>query len=195
MLASFAWMMVTGACAAADIETSTIVRFNTVCARCHEGQCSGRLSFDRQHANAVNHIRRHGGEVSPQESEALFVLLGEMKERCAYRPLPPLPAVAGGWTREHLAPLQSPAGDAHFIPLGVLPAGRYRAALHFADPAEACGQIVSARFDIVDYPGISAPDGHATIEFESEEKVMHYLRLQTGKPVALERLELKELRK
>ncbi len=43
--------------AAAGIPLAAVVRFNTACARFHEGECSGRLSFDHGQEWSGNPIR------------------------------------------------------------------------------------------------------------------------------------------
>lgn len=178
---------------AEEIPQETIVRFNTACARCHEGECSGRLTFDLDHSAAANHMRRHAGELARQEQRHLHALLVHMKQRCAYYPMQTPAAKEGGWDRATLAALRTPKGDAHFIPLGELAAGRYRARLRFTAEAEACAQVISARFDISEHPGLRTSGREIGFEF-STEQAMHYLRLQTAAPAVLDRLEIHPLK-
>jgi hypothetical protein len=170
---------------AADIPLATAVHFNTVCARCHEGECSGRLTFDLGHQAASNHMRRYAGEVTPEVQRDLYALLSYMKRSCAYLPLAVEAPRNGDWQAAALAPLRSPAGDAHFIPLGGQIPGNYRVALRFDGAAEACAQVISETFEITDHPGLRADGGAADFSFQVERKGAHYLRLQTGKPAAL----------
>ena len=72
---------------AADIPLATVVRFNTLCATCHEGECSGRLSFDLGIQAAENHIRRHAGDVDRDVWRDLARLLAHTKQACAYYPM------------------------------------------------------------------------------------------------------------
>lgn len=78
------------ACAAAfaadQLPTASIVRFNTVCTNCHEGECSGRLSFHTGAKEALGHMQRYLGSISDSQAENLFVLLRHTKERCAPYP-------------------------------------------------------------------------------------------------------------
>lgn len=177
---------------AAEIPQRTVVRFNTACARCHEGECSGRMTFNLDHAAAANHMRRHAGDVTTDEQKDLHALLAYMKQRCAYYPM--RPPRAGGWDRPSLARLRNPAGDAHFIPLGMLAAGRYRVRLHFDAAAEACAQIISASFEISERPGLKTENQGMEFEFATDESLLHYLRLQTAAPAVLDSVEIRPLR-
>lgn len=175
---------------AEEIPQGAVVRFNTACARCHEGECSGRLSFGPDHTVAAHHVRRYAGEVSADEQKALHTLLAYMKQRCAYYPMRIPEPKAGGWDRTALASLRGPAGDAYFIPLGTLAAGRYRVHLRFDAAAEACAQVISARFAIDEYPGLKAVGQGMEFEFAVDDGLPYYLRLQTASPAVLERLEI-----
>ena len=42
-----------------SIGIETAIKFNTICAKCHEGQCSRRLSFEDNPKVAVSHINRY----------------------------------------------------------------------------------------------------------------------------------------
>jgi hypothetical protein len=72
---------------AGEIPQSTFVRFNTVCATCHEGECSGRLSFQSGVSAALGHMQRHLGKVTEIEASDLFGLIKYTKERCAHYPV------------------------------------------------------------------------------------------------------------
>ena len=74
--------------AADNISIESTVIFNTTCARCHEGECSGRMSFHLPEDAANQHIRRHGGDLSAERIQQLFRLLRYMKEECSFYPIP-----------------------------------------------------------------------------------------------------------
>ena len=57
--------------AAAGIPLAAVVRFNTACARCHEGECSGRLSFDHGQESSGNPIRATPA-MFPRASKAIL---------------------------------------------------------------------------------------------------------------------------
>ena len=109
---------------AADIPLATVVRFNTLCATCHEGECSGRLSFDLGIQASENHIRRHAGDVGQNVWRDLARLLAHMKQACAYYPMAVDIPENRHWGPEALAALHNAKENAWFIPLGHLPAGR-----------------------------------------------------------------------
>jgi len=68
--------------------TLPVLRFNTVCANCHEGECSGRLSFLLGPEATFSHIRRFAGDADDILVRELQALLEHMKQECAYAPLP-----------------------------------------------------------------------------------------------------------
>ena len=68
------------------IQIESVIIFNTSCARCHEGQCSGRLTFHFPKRAAYQHISRFGGELSIETIGQLFELLRYMKEECSFYP-------------------------------------------------------------------------------------------------------------
>lgn len=185
ILTSLFW---TALAAAADIAPATVVRFNTVCAKCHEGECSGRLSFGADSTAADGHIRRYLGEVPAGERADYRGLLAHMKRSCAYYPLPPAPS-AGRWDADALATLRTPE-NAYFVPLGRLAAGRHRLTLRFAGEAEFCAEVVSASFEIDDHPGQHAHAGIAAFEFIVAQAGEHFLRIQGGKSSAMVSLSL-----
>lgn len=47
--------------------TESVVIFNTICAKCHEAECSGRLSFDEAFETSASHILRYYGEASGKQ--------------------------------------------------------------------------------------------------------------------------------
>lgn len=183
-----AWGIAAGTLAA-EIPLATIVRFNTACAHCHEGECSGRLSFAPDLA-ADDHILRYVAAADADERRDLRRLLAYMKRHCAHYPMG---APAGGREGVPLAQWRSPAGDAYFIPLGELAAGRWRARLGFAAPVRLDAQVVSARFEIEDRPGLWAAAGDLEFEFAVDAPQPHYLRLLADRPAVLERLTLEPL--
>lgn len=69
--------------------TESVVIFNTICSKCHEAQCSGRLSFDEAFEKSTGHILRYYGRASGKQwlQKELFDILNYMKEKCAYYPM------------------------------------------------------------------------------------------------------------
>ena len=103
-------------------DTLSVLRFNTVCANCHEGQCSGRLSFSLGPEATFSHIRRFAGEADAILVRQLQALLEYMKQECAYAPLP-VPDMQGLLGREILDAYRDPENGNYFMPLGKLERG------------------------------------------------------------------------
>ena len=130
-----------------EIPQSAIVRFNTVCANCHEGECSGRLSFHSGAAAARQHMQRYLGPIVDADVVAFFGLLRYTKENCAHYPQPgPIPA-SGIWTAADLNEWRNPDNGAYFIALGHLAPGDYRLQLSFAHHAEGRLKITDQHFE------------------------------------------------
>lgn len=132
----------------AEIPPATVIRFNTVCANCHEGECSGRLSFQSGAAAATNHIRRYLGASSERETLDLFALLKYTKEECRHYPLKPAASANGRWAAEDLAYWRNRAEGGYFVPLGNLKAGKYSLHLTFAGAPQGRARVSDARFEV-----------------------------------------------
>ncbi len=85
--------------AAQEIPRPAVVRFNTVCANCHEGECSGRLSFQSGADAARGHMERYLGKITSAEGAALFSLLRYTKEHCSHYPVTAAWPAGGGTPR------------------------------------------------------------------------------------------------
>ncbi len=175
---------------AADIPLATVVRFNTLCATCHEGECSGRLSFDLGIEAAENHIRRHAGDVDRNVGRDLARLLAHTKQACTYYPMAVDIPKDRHWDPERLAGLHNAKENAWFIPLGHLPAGRYRATLGMNGQMEGIAQIISADFDVTDFPLQCAGSGQIGFFFVVDRGSIHYLRFKASRGETLSSLEI-----
>ena len=175
---------------AADIPLGTVVRFNTLCATCHEGECSGRLSFDLGVGATENHIRRHAGDVDQHVWQDLARLLAHTKQTCAYYPMADDIPEGRHWNPERLAELHNAKENAWFIPLGHLPAGRYRATLGMNGQMEGIAQIISAGFDIADFPLQCTDSGQIAFFFVVDRSSVHYLRFKSGNVQTLTSLDI-----
>ena len=175
---------------ATDIPLATVVRFNTLCATCHEGECSGRLSFDSGIRATENHIRRHVGDVPQYVLRDLARLLVYTKQACSYYPMAIEIPKDGRWDSGTLALLHNAKENAWFVPLGHLPAGRYRATLRQNGPIEGVAQIMSDRFDIADFPLHCPEDGQIAFVFAVDRGGLHYMRFRSTKDRALSGLDI-----
>lgn len=156
------------------------ITFNTACAGCHEGECSGRLSFKNGMVSASGHIRRYAGPLRDDEVAALFEQLKYMKEHCAYYPLViPVPHDRV-WAREALRALFSPAGKGYFVPLGELEAGRYQVDLIFDRETEVHLQVLGSDFSFLLEKNSFASGSVFEASFSNDVRSRYFLRLYPG---------------
>lgn len=169
---------------------STVI-FNTDCARCHEGECSGRMSFHLPPEEADQHIRRHGGELPEAQVRELYDLLRYMKEECAFYPLPLTLAQDGAWDAETLGRLRSASGETYFLPLGTLGVGRHRILLQGLGPkARPCAELIDAEFDFNDTLELEPNEVGWGLRFRIELQTEVFLRLKTTGSAPLTRAEI-----
>lgn len=134
--------------AAEEIPRSAVIRFNTVCANCHEGECSGRLSFQSGVDAARGHMERYLGTITGTDADALFALLRHTKEHCTHYPAAAESPAGGAWTTADLAPWRNIREGGYFIPLGNVGAGSHRLQLRFAATARSGRlKITDQRFE------------------------------------------------
>ena len=186
--------LVAETCFATEISAASSVRFNIVCARCHEGECSGRLSFDLGRKAAESHIERYAGKVSPLTRQEFYALLEYMKRECRYYPLDIAVPANRRWEAGMLQKLHDDAESAYFIPLGRLSAGSYRADLRFDRETGASAELISARFEIADFPGVKTTGEAASIVFRVNSEGEYHIRLLVTRPASLLHLEVVPLR-
>jgi hypothetical protein len=175
--------------------TESVVIFNTICAKCHEAQCSGRLSFDDSFEASVNHIVRYYGEASEKKwlQRELFVILNHMKEQCAYYPMPtPIPPQRV-WSGEMLEKMAMLVERNYFIPIGSFTPGRYQLELKLAKDAKVTVHLVSETFDMVVEDCYFSSDRRIVVPFSIEEGGNHYVRIYPRKPVQITRLAITPL--
>ena len=161
----------------ASIET--IVQFNTVCSSCHEGQCSGRLSFDSSAAAAHSHVERYIGKASEVHVAALFAMLQHVKESCAHYPSVPIRPATGAWEAAELAPWRNAQAGAYFIPLGRLAAGRWQLQLEFDSAAEGNARIDDNHMETMADERLCG-DTAKTVVFDATASATYFLHLKAG---------------
>ena len=165
------------------------VTFGTTCARCHEGECSGRLSFGRSVDAASAHIERHAGSIAQREVRELYELLERMKKECRYPPSGIAVPEDGAWSAALLDRLCLATQRSCFVPLGVLGPGRYVLALELGEAEHVHVEVVTQSFEIPLEQTLESA-GSARLAFSSGKAERHFLRLQAASPVRLERLAL-----
>lgn len=169
---------------------AAIVQFNTVCSNCHEGECSGRMSFNTGAATAHGHIERHlGVPTSDVQAAALFAMLRHVKETCSHYPVVPIRAATGTWQAEELAPWRNSFIGAYFIPLGKLATGRYRIHLEFNGNADGYVRVDDDRMETVADERLCR-DSSKTIDVDVAEAANHFIHLKSG-TATLESIEFR----
>lgn len=172
------------------IPVASVVRFNTVCTNCHEGECSGRLSFQTGASTARGHMQRYLGPISEAETNNLFAMLRHTKEHCTQYPIAgAIPAgsqVAGA----ELAKWRNPREGGHFIPLGPLANGEHRLRIGISSTANGTLKITNSRFEPLAEESLCPQQQGHEIRFVSEGGP-HYLTING--PVELHDLRLEAL--
>ena len=173
------------------IPIAAAVVFNTACARCHEGECSGRMSLDLPRDAADEHVRRHGGALPDETVRQLGELLRYMKEQCAFYPLPLALATDRVWGQDSLDQLRSPAGTAYFLPLGRLGAGEHRLRIDGLEPGiRTCVDLVTADFDSVTPEAVTQEGEQRGLRFRIDTPVEVFLRITAERSITMTRAEL-----
>ncbi|MBK7815427.1 MAG: hypothetical protein IPJ52_14735 [Rhodocyclaceae bacterium] len=172
------------------IATESVVRFNTLCATCHEGECSSRLSFKLDASASDNHVRRYAGDIASATARELAALLEHMKLQCGYYEIQ-LPTPADGrWRAELLRQLHAAQENAWFVPLGPLPAGPRRFVLQFDGDAVVSVQLISSSFEIEEQPAVTTVEGRGSVTLGVHKPGAHYLRLRADRAVRLRALDM-----
>ncbi|GEM_PF-565366 len=189
-----AFYLVPGSVSATEDEafTESVVIFNTICAKCHEAQCSGRLSFDDCFETSVNHIVRYYDEASEKKwlQRELFVILNHMKEKCAYYPMPAFIPPQRVWSGEMLEKVATLLERNYFISIGPFTPGRYQLELKLAKDAKVTVHLVSEIFEMVVEDCYLSNDRHIVIPFSIEEAGNYYVRVYPREPVQITRLAI-----
>ena len=170
----------------------SVVIFNTICAKCHEAECSGRLSFDEAFEASSTHIIRHYGEASGKKwlQKELFVLLNHMKEKCAYYPMQvPIPPKRV-WGGEILEKMTTLLEKNYFIPIGTFSPGQYNLEIVLEKDEKITVHLVAETFDMLVEDCYFSSDKKVVIPFSIEESGNYYLRVYPRKPVKITRLAI-----
>ena len=170
-------------------DTLSVIRFNTVCAHCHEGECSGRLSFSLGPEAVFSHIRRYAGGVDDTLAGQLYSALERMKRDCAYAPMA-APDLHRPLQREILDVYRDPVIGNYFVPLGELEPGRYRLTMRLEVPATLRVEVLNDRFEFLVDECFSCNCALLPITMEIDETAQHFLRLRSPTALRLEELEL-----
>ncbi len=186
-ITSVAVMLAPLCATATDFES--VVRFNTTCAQCHEGQCSGRLSFSLGAEAAFDHIRRYAGDVDDATTQALYDSLTRMKTTCSFAPLPVL-SMQEPVGASQLDRYRNPRTGAYFVPVGELHAGQYRLDIRLALAATFRTEIINEYFELIEEDCAGPATLNHAVRFRVEETAKTYVRLGSANSLRLQSLTL-----
>ncbi len=180
---------------AAPPSTGSVIVFNTVCARCHEGECSGRLSFTDSRDASRGHILRHYPEAGahPGMTRELFALLDHMKKECSFYPLQQPAGSGRSWGGDALEPYATPGKRNLFIPIGKLPPGTYRLHVETDREIRLRVQLVTENFDLVVETCENTSNGRLDLPFTIEEPEHYFLRLYLREPAKVGEVRIEAL--
>ncbi|RRS29828.1 MAG: hypothetical protein P794_10070 [Epsilonproteobacteria bacterium (ex Lamellibrachia satsuma)] len=177
---------------APKVENSSIktaVIFNTLCAKCHEGECSGRLSFDTGSKVAGNHIKHYAGDIniSKEEIKEFFTLLNHMKTECiVWMP------DAGKRNMKKLSLFALPSGKGYFVPLGSLQKGKYSLEIKLKEDIHFRIEVLSDKFE--HFLDISACPNceKEPLQFTIDRPANTFLRIRSRKTFQIIDLNVKK---
>ena len=172
--------------------TESVVIFNTICAKCHEAECSGRLSFDGAFETSASHILRHYGQASGKEwlQKELFDILGYMKGKCAYFPMQVTVPLTREWSSEILDRFTTLMERNYFIPVGNITPGHYRIELELDKDVKVTAHLISEEFEMVVEDCYLSSDRRINIPFLIEEPGNYYFRMYPREPVRISRFAI-----
>lgn len=172
-----------------EISTKTAVIFNTLCAMCHEGECSGRLSFQSGYKKAQSHIKRYVENVNISEGETkeFFMLLDYMKKECAL-----LMPDDGAWKQENLSRFALPSHRGYFIPLGDLDKGKYHLAFTTKEHVLFQVEVISDHFEPYLDRSVCPGQEEYSFSFSVDKTANSFVRIRSKKPLHLLSLEVKK---
>ncbi len=171
-----------------NITLKSAVTFNTLCAKCHEGQCSGRLTFDTGSEVASNHIKRYSDDIniSKKETKEFFTLLNYMKKECLlYMPN------NIKQNKNNLLSFGITSFKKYFIPLGVLKKGNYSLFLETEDDIRFRVEVISGQFDSYLDRSICSSVKEKLFDFTVDEKMEYFLRIHSKKALHLKSMKIK----
>ncbi len=171
------------------VSIKTAVIFNTLCAKCHEGECSGRLSFDTGSKAAHSHIKRYSKDANISESEIkeFYSLLNHMKKKCTI----PMP-IGEKPEPEKLSRYATPDHKAYFIPLGLLKKGRYRLTISTKEKLHYGLEVLSDHFDPIVELSV-CPENKKDVQFTLEEPSKTFLRIRSKEPLHILTLKVSNI--
>ncbi len=166
---------------AVPISVRSAVIFNTLCSKCHEGECSGRLSFDTGSKTDSRHIRRYTGDANLSKSKIkeFFTLLNYMKKKCAvYMP----DNVQWKNSSKDISRFMLPSSKGYFIPLGSLESGKYHIKIKVRENIHFQTEVLSNHFDHFLNQEM-CPEKKNMLQFELNRPTTVFVRIKSRSPM------------
>lgn len=172
--------------------TESVIIFNTICAKCHEAECSGRLSFDEAFEKSTSHILRHYGQASGKQwlQKELFDILNYMKGKCAYYPMQTPVPLKRVWEGRILDKFTTLMERNYFIPVGNIKPGHYHIELELEKDMKVTAHLISEEFEWVFDDCYQSSDRRISIPFFIDEPRDYYFRMYPRKPAKIIRLAI-----
>jgi hypothetical protein len=172
--------------------TESVVIFNTICAKCHEAECSSRLSIGEAFETSASHILRHYGQASGKEwlQKELFDVLNYMKEKCAYYPLQVTVPLTRDWSSKILDRFTTLMERNYFIPIGNFTPGHYRIELELDKDVKVTAHLISGKFEMVVDDCYLSSERRMIIPFLFEKPGNYYFRMYPRESVRITRLAI-----
>lgn len=173
-----------------DITLKSCVTFNTLCSKCHEGECSGRLAFNEGSEKSTYHIKRYAenDDISNNEIKEFFTLLNFMKKECLLF----MPEDIN-YNQHKLESFATTTFKEYFIPLGVLKKGNYSISIRTKEDVSFRMELISKHFDsyldITIYESIKKKE----FEFKIGKDTNYFLRIKSKKPLYFDILEINKV--
>jgi hypothetical protein len=175
--------------------TESVVIFNTICAKCHEAECSGRLSFEEAFEISTSHILRYFGHASGKKwlQKELFDILNFMKGKCAYYPMQVTVTLTRDWRGKILDGFTTLMERSYFIPVGNLTPGNYLIELELDKDVKVAAHLISEEFEMVVEDCYLSSNRRISNPFLIEEPGNYYFRTYPQEPVRITRLVINTL--
>jgi hypothetical protein len=172
------------------ISLKSAVIFNTMCSKCHEGQCSGRLSFDTGSDAAKNHIKRYSGDsnISKTDVKEFFTLLNYMKKEC--RLFMPNGIV---YKKRKLSDFATSSYTRYFIPLGTLDGGAYVLHIKVKNHIHFTFEIISDQFDSYLNSSFCPNEKKSAFDVVLDDNMHYFLRIKSNDPIQFSEITIKRV--
>lgn len=185
--------IVTSLGSATTLGGNATLRFATACAKCHEGQCSERLSFTQQPGAAAAHITQYAGPGDEAFIRALHETLERMKIECRYALPPAVRLLTDIADAQYLQDYRDSWTGGYVVPIGELGAGTFRLTATTESDERMRIEVIDDEFDPWLDQCVAPQDGRIVVDFRLSEPRQLFIRLQPKQNKAITRLRLQSV--